>query len=284
MDGGAPNKSQARSSSISVDKPVVGLKARPRPGSQQYVYQTPPRQIIVQRNPCTVGLKTVFKAINNRSPEAREAREFFNGKGKTGKRCEDIVGMKSSCWLCGGAFKPGDLYYSAQCDHILPVAQGAIFLDLYTERTKNPTNAAKIEYEWSHAICNNVKNNNVLIKGNELKFEPDVDKIVKLLEYLRDKHSVPISSIEDQVARIQARLLDITNYINQTPNYEINLPGASCPIPIEFKPRGGKTFKRKSNEFSKSSRSKGSSRSNVTTSRSSGKRRTSNRKRSSKRS
>lgn len=210
--------------------------------------ETPLRPITLNRNPCTVGLKTVFKAINNRSPEGREARKFFEGI-KTSIQCKDVVGQKTNCWICGGAFVLGNVWYSPQCEHILPVAQGVIFLDLYTKRTQDPTTAMKLEYDWAHAICNNIKNNTVLIKGDESNFDPDVDKIVELLNSLKSK-GIPISSIEDQVAHIQSRLLTITDYIDQLPNYEINLPGASCPIPIKFG-TSRKTFKRKSNGLSR---------------------------------
>jgi hypothetical protein len=228
--------------------PIVGYNLRPRPGTQQVIPRTPINQpITLNRNPCTVGLKTLFKAINDRSPEAREARRFFEGKVKAAKKCLDTVGARKDCWICGGPFKPGDVNYSAQCDHILPVAQGAIFLDLYTERTHNPTEAENIEFDWAHAICNNIKNSNVLIKGNESKFDPDVDKILDLLDKI-SSWGVHIPNKETRLLQIRSKLIDITNYINQLPNYEINLPGASCPIPIKFEKLGGsKTFKRKSN-------------------------------------
>lgn len=207
--------------------------------------ETPPRPITFNRNPCSVGLKTVFKAINDRSPQGREARKFFEGI-KTSIQCKDVVGPRSDCWICGGKFIDSHTWYSAQCDHILPVAQGVIFLDLYSKRTRDPTTAMKLEYDWAHAICNNIKNDSVLIKGDESNFDADIDKIVELLNKIKAK-GVPISNQEAQLLKIQSKLMDITNYIDHLPNYEINLPGASCPIPIQFNRTGGKTFKRKSN-------------------------------------
>ena len=38
---------------------------------------TPVRPIDTGRHACTIGAKSLFKAINDRTPEAGEARKFF---------------------------------------------------------------------------------------------------------------------------------------------------------------------------------------------------------------
>jgi hypothetical protein len=202
---------------------------------------TPP-PIQTNRHACSIGAKSLFKAINDRSPEAGEARKFFEYSRPT-VQCNAVVSYKTECWICGNAFNPTYPALSPQCEHILPIAQGVIFLELYTSRKGTVTDAMKLEYDWAHAICNQVKNASVLIKGTQTNFEPDVDKIAELLQVL---YSKGIHINEEQIYHIQGKLFEITDFINKTPDYSINLLGDICPRKLVFK-GGRKTFKRKHN-------------------------------------
>ena len=105
------------------------------------------------------------------------------------------------CWLCGmpfpavGAEVP---QLEPICDHVLPVAQGTFFLELYSAskiRSKplDPTiprpspldKVFTLEYEWAHSICNNVKVHAMFMKeinaGGNPKWAPDTVSIRKLL-------------------------------------------------------------------------------------------------------
>jgi hypothetical protein len=120
--------------------------------------------------------------------------------------------MESTCWICGEQLAPlgskGVFFGLApECEHILPVIQAAIFLELYGKRhseikmkmqkaitiiknakkiTTEVLNAMKIyldnkpalqrslnilikEYAWAHAGCNRIKSNQCfIIPNNEL--------------------------------------------------------------------------------------------------------------------
>ena len=201
---------------------------------------TPVAPIVTERHACTVGLKSLFKIINERSPEGKEARSFFE-RTKTSTQCKSVIPYKSECWLCGNPFQSANVWFSPQCEHILPVAQGVIFLELYNARFKNINDAVKLEYEWAHAICNNLKNDSVLIKGTEGAFEPDVDAIHNLLTKIHEK-GIPMD--EEQILHVQGRLFQITEYINKLPDYNINTTSL-CSRKLVFK--GGKKLKRKHN-------------------------------------
>lgn len=94
---------------------------------------TPQQPIDTGRHACTVGLKSLFKIINDRSPEGREARRFFE-QTKTSIQCKKVLTDKTHCWLCGNSFGRPDPYLLPQCEHVLPVAQGVIFLELYSPK------------------------------------------------------------------------------------------------------------------------------------------------------
>lgn len=236
-----------------------------------------PKTIVTGRHPCTIGMKSLFKLINERSPEGREARKHFEELKPT-VQCNAVVPQKSYCWICGGGIDSSLKYpdrFAAQCDHVLPIAQGVIFLQLYSRGTESKiTEAMRLEYEWSHAICNNIKNATVLIKGDLGKFEPDDDKIINLLENIR---SAGIPTPVHQIYYIQSRMFDITKYINTLSDFTYNLDLEVCPRRLEFSSgTGGKTFKRKHNGRSVR---KTTVRRNVSTSRTYRKVRTRSRKR-----
>jgi hypothetical protein len=208
---------------------------------------TTPARIDTGRHACTIGAKSLFKIINDRTPEAGEARKFFE-QSKPTTQCNAVVPFKTECWLCGNGFSQTNPDFSPQCEHILPVAQGVIFLELYSSKKGTVNEAMAVEYAWAHRKCNLIKGNTVLIKGSEAKFEPDVDKIMELLNAIR--RSVKIQNIEDQVASIQGVLFNVTSFINQLEDYNINLNMEVCPRKLLFK-GGRKTFKRKNNGLSR---------------------------------
>lgn len=200
-----------------------------------------PAPIHTGRHACTVGLKSLFKLINDRSPEGRQARKFFE-QTKTTVQCQRVLTTKDFCWLCQGKFESPDPRLKPNCEHVLPIAQGVIFLQLYSSKHADITEAMELEYEWAHAICNNVKNSTVLIKGEESNFQPDVEKIEELIKKLR---SNGVTIQDDQVFNIQGRLMAVTDYINKNPDLAIN-NSELCPIRLIFK-TGGKSSKRKHN-------------------------------------
>jgi len=109
----------------------------------------------------------------------------------------DIAYGETPCWICGMPiyFTKDDLPdrdangHSPECEHVLPIAQAALFLQLYDKSNTDATQFA-LEYDWSHKTCNQTKNNDVYFRTRSGKlltdsdFVPmvDVDKYTALLE------------------------------------------------------------------------------------------------------
>ena len=57
-----------------------------------------------------------------------------------------------------------------QCEHILPVCSGLMFLELASTLTQKVSHTVKemvkLEYRWSHSLCNGIKSDRSLIKLN----------------------------------------------------------------------------------------------------------------------
>lgn len=203
--------------------------------------ETPSQPVDTGRHACTIGLKSLFKAINDRSPASGEARKYFEST-RPSIQCKKVLSEKTVCWLCGNGFDiKGDAFYP-HCEHVLPIAQGVIFLELYGKSSTSITEPMELEYEWAHATCNLLKNSTVLIRGNESRFEPDVDKIQELLANIQKKG---ISIRPEHLYEVQGRLMRVTDYINGMPDYNINYLGV-CPRKLTFKDggkRGRKTVR-----------------------------------------
>ena len=122
----------------------------------------------------------------------------------TTSQCGNIVGKfvmnNSICWICGctiggptSAPAGSRLQLTAECEHVLPVAQAIAFTGLYdsvlakqlenTDATapageQAAANALKpqyqaalgLEYGWAHVFCNQFKNNKHLIKDDAVTF------------------------------------------------------------------------------------------------------------------
>jgi hypothetical protein len=94
-------------------------------------------------------------------------------------QCNSTIGPfvpgKTPCWICGMVipYATGDMHcghengLAGECEHILPVAQAAIFLELYDKANK-ASDLFKLEYAWSHKLCNRTKNDDVY-------FRPELD-------------------------------------------------------------------------------------------------------------
>ena len=90
-------------------------------------------------------------------------------------QCQGTAGPitygETLCWICGMPiyFSKEDLPgkdengHSAECEHVLPVAQAALFLQLYDKSNKS-SELFELEYDWAHKTCNQTKNNDVYFK------------------------------------------------------------------------------------------------------------------------
>jgi hypothetical protein len=189
---------------------------------------------------CNVSLKTLFTHIYDQTPEVKEARRKFEGSTKTRDQCKAVLKTEpETCWICGTSIDtkalPTSMLYS-NCDHILPVAQGFIFLDLYSKSKGTVEDAMKIEYGWAHSICNNKKNSLVLMKEVGVDtYAPDAAKIEMLLGLL--KPVIPTLNIATQKTVVFNRIKVITDYINTLPDFNVNVRGDVCPIRSTPQPR-----------------------------------------------
>jgi len=135
-------------------------------------------------------------------------------------QCNNVIGkwkLGTECWICGYATvqsakrqkrdsiggakrkrEPSEDNTTNEnptgieptCDHILPIAQARFFLDLYNPSIKPTTPESeavlKLEYEWAHRYCNEVKGDTPYIKNigtdEEPVWGPDMDAMAEDLD------------------------------------------------------------------------------------------------------
>ena len=86
-------------------------------------------------------------------------------------QCNNTIGAieygKTECWICGLVIKD-----KAECEHVLPIAQAAIFLSLYSSRhdPEKQRHDISVEYGWAHSVCNQEKGDTsgILYRGENL--------------------------------------------------------------------------------------------------------------------
>jgi len=90
-------------------------------------------------------------------------------------QCQGTAGPieygKTPCWICGMPIhyskeelpEKDENGHSAECEHVLPVAQAALFLQLY-DKSNRSSDLFALEYDWAHKTCNQTKNNDVYFK------------------------------------------------------------------------------------------------------------------------
>lgn len=113
---------------------------------------------------------------------------------------------RTLCWICGfPILNLSGLTY--ECEHVLPVAQATFFLTLYSSSLKNRMEgkeqqffhldinvdkwanwnkeALRLEYDFSHEYCNQIKSDASFIKFDEAEnIVPDKEKIIEFLKAL----------------------------------------------------------------------------------------------------
>ena len=114
------------------------------------------------------------------------ARDIWEMSSPT-TQCNNTVGKieydKTQCWICGLTIKK-DKGFSAECEHVLPVAQAAIFISLYNPHQISdelPYNIS-LEYGWAHNVCNQEKGQMSGILYKDEGLQPNEKDIKILLE------------------------------------------------------------------------------------------------------
>ena len=123
-------------------------------------------------------------------------RDFYETSSPT-TQCNNTVGAvepdKTKCWICGftiPATADQQHAFSPECEHVFPIAQAIFFIGLYTSDVKSNAeyvNKLKLEYDWAHRVCNQIKNDSHFIHHNIQN--PDgrwsIDPI-KIKDFLKD--------------------------------------------------------------------------------------------------
>ena len=126
--------------------------------------------------------------------EYGSVRKFYETSSAT-TQCNRTVGSllpnKSKCWICGynilGGLGP-EHPFSPECEHVFPIAQAIFFIGIYTNDIKYNTayiDKLKLEYAWSHRVCNQIKNDAHFIEHDieaaDGRWSINIDKIKAFL-------------------------------------------------------------------------------------------------------
>lgn len=96
-------------------------------------------------------------------------------------QCDNIIGKFEDgkpCYICGLPIiqqkAKGIDGRNPECEHILPIAQAVIFLNLYGAKVKKNTlfynpDILHLEYDWSHRTCNQIKSDSSYIDYGDSK-------------------------------------------------------------------------------------------------------------------
>jgi len=119
----------------------------------------------------------------------KEARDILEALDPT-SQCNAIVKRKTHCWICGLTLE-GKGKDTAQCEHILPITDALLHLNLYQHRSsiedlnQYHVDILKLEYLWAHACCNLTKNNIKYIKVDNDTYAIDPDGINKTIRLIK---------------------------------------------------------------------------------------------------
>lgn len=122
-------------------------------------------------------------------------------------QCGSVLNIRNAdkkpCYICGMSIDNSDFYTSntgikipqgltAECEHILPIAQAILFLGIYNAKAPEmdrevfipPKEILKLEYRWAHRTCNQIKSNISFIHFNTatLLFEVNDLQLANLLK------------------------------------------------------------------------------------------------------
>ena len=107
---------------------------------------------------------TKIYKIQTEFPENKfiTARDWWEPSNPT-TQCGNVIGKWNNntlCYICGLKLIDDNVKeFPPECEHILPVYQGALLLELYKAAVdkKNISPEHNLEYAWSHRCCNQIK-------------------------------------------------------------------------------------------------------------------------------
>lgn len=171
-----------------------------------------------QHSACNIAPSSAAKVLFGSKADSIRARTIWE-KVKTKDQCTAVLKDEAKvCWLCGNPVDPtlpNTDPLSIQCEHVLPVMQAVIFLQLYSrEHQDNITEAIKLEYAWSHAVCNRIKTNSVFIletdDGNYSVNTPEIQRVLTEIQ-----KNTPVAN--NQSVNVVSKIQLIVDYLNREP-------------------------------------------------------------------
>jgi hypothetical protein len=186
--------------------------------------------------------------------EFKNARDWWEHSNPT-TQCNNTVKKwepNTLCYICGLSMATDNLKkYPPECEHILPVYQGSLFLTLYSSNidADKKRKELNMEYKWAHRCCNQVKKSISFMTFEKNKFKFDYSTCSKILnsiyegktvegsraDYCSDKISIELQKLINQKKKqkkdwimtrtqsIQYNEIDpIASYLNTTFDQEKN--------------------------------------------------------------
>jgi hypothetical protein len=170
----------------------------------------------------------VVKILPEKKMSYRDIWELSSPTTQCANTIGNAIDGVSDCWLCGYKIntdinKPE---LNPECEHVLPVGQALVFLDLYKSTihkgTKNQEliDMLKLEYRWSHSVCNRLKSDDNFLSFNS-KGKPVVlnDAITNYLEKLYKKDPIKALIKPTKAVWIKERLTDISKQLELIINF-----------------------------------------------------------------
>lgn len=135
----------------------------------------------------------VVDVLKEKKMTYRDIWELSSPTTQCGNTIGDAVDGVSVCWLCGYVIDFAVEALRPECEHVLPVGQALVFLDLYKHSvhkgdiSKELEKMLKLEYRWAHSVCNRIKSDTNFLGFNS-KGEPIVLEAV-IRDYLTEIYS-----------------------------------------------------------------------------------------------
>jgi hypothetical protein len=184
------------------------------------------------------GLKTlaeklfgtkVLEIVKNKKMTYRDIWELSSPT----TQCANTIGAAqadSGCWLCGFVINDKILALKPECEHVLPVGQALVFLDLYkhTIHGKAAPNSQvldmlKLEYRWSHSVCNRLKSDTNFLGFDAVGKPVVLEKVIE--DYLKDLYvydSIKTLVLKDKKKKqewVSERISDISKQLDKIIKY-----------------------------------------------------------------
>lgn len=147
-----------------ADTPIETETESSRPSKSQELYT---KKVFSLDDLISLEARRAFTKIYKIQTEFPEnkfitARDWWEPSSPT-TQCGNVIGKWNNntlCYICGLKLIDDNVNeFPPECEHILPVYQGSLLLELYKASVdkKNISPEHNLEYAWSHRCCNQIK-------------------------------------------------------------------------------------------------------------------------------